>query len=188
MNYSRAFLRIVFLISLLFFASGCAVLEKQRQQAQVLLNGKTFTVQNKSEDEIYLSLLKASGENSVYERVRNLEFEGEKVLTINSYFFTQRGSFSLNSIRNSGRSVSRSSFIIYEVTFTVSGNQVTAVPNLRRYCRGRNNETDVIGSLSAFNCQKIDNSFNSLAFRILTFFNNFYDRVERIINRKDNEQ
>ncbi len=186
-GYSKSFLRVVFLIFLAFSASSCAILEKQRQQAQVLLNGKTFTVENRSENEIYLSLLEWSGKSSAYERIGDLGIGGEKKVTINSYFFTKRGSFSYGGRRRGDRELGRaSSLISYQVTFTVSGNQVTAMPRLRRYCRGRNNESDMMGSLTGFNCQRIDNSFKGISFRILTFFDNFYNRVERVINGKGN--
>ncbi len=187
MSYLKIFLRAFFLVFLIFLLSGCAILEKQRQQVQVLLSGKTFTVENRSEDSIYFSLLEWSGKNSSYRRLGNLDIGDQKSVTISGSFFTERGNFNLGGSRDLGRDGRGSSFITYQVTFTVSGNQVTAVPRLRRYCRGnRGNESGIIGNFTDFRCQKIDNSFNGFTFRVLSFFNNFYDRVERIVGGRGN--
>ncbi len=148
MSYSKVFLRAFFLVFLVFFVSGCASLEKEREQLQVLLGGKTFTVENKSEENIYLSLSEWSDENSTYERVRDLVDGGsQRELTISSYFLTERGSFNISSDRSSSsrRRNKSSSIILYEATITISGNQVTVVPTLTRYCRGRNRGTDIKG-------------------------------------------
>ncbi len=187
MGYLKIFPRVFFLVSLVFLLSGCAALEKQRQQLQTVLEGKTITVENRSEDNIYLSLLEWSGKDSAYRRVGDLNFGAEKKVTIDGYFFSERGNFNLGGDRNPRRKGRSSSVITYQVTFTVSGNQVTAVPRLTSYCRGkRGNEHDMRGDLSDARCQRIDNSFNGFSFRILNFFNDFYDRVERVVNGRSN--
>ncbi len=184
MSYLQVFPRVFFLIFLGFLLFDCSTLEKQRQQEQVLLRGKTFTVENRSEDEIYLSLLGWSGKTSTYERVGDLSIGNGKMVIVDSYFLTERGSINLSDVRSSvtrGRTIS---IITYQVMITVSGNQVIAEPRLISYCRPRNKGSDIKGNLSDFRCQEIDNSFNGFTFRILNFFNNFYNRVERVINEK----
>ncbi len=187
MSYLKIFIKAFFLVSLVFFLSGCAILEKQRQQLQVVLSGKTITVENKSEDDIYLALVEWSEDNSAYRKIENLDSDNGKTITIDSYFFSERGNFNLGGSRDAGTKGGRSSssIITYEVTFTVSGNQVTAVPRLRRYCRGRDNRSDVKGDFSNSRCQRIDNSFNGFTFRILNYFNDFYGRVERVVSQEN---
>ncbi len=188
-------MKIVLLIFLIFsFLSSCSALEKQRQQKQVLLGGKTFIVENRSEDDIYRSLVEWSeGEASLYRRVNEGAKEGvkgrgldaEKMLTIHSHFFILEGNDNLN--RAAGEYLRWTSFINYEVTFTVSGDQVTAVPHLMHYCRGKHRKADVLGNLTRYGCRKIDNSFNDFTFKILDHFNDFYDLVEKVVNENNKQ-
>ncbi len=190
MGHSKTFLRSLAVVFLIFsFLSGCSALKKQRQQEQVLLKGKTFMVENRSEDDIYRSLVEWSeGETSSYRRVNEgVEGRGldaEKTLTIRSHFFTLKGDNNPGHV--DGEDLQFTGFVIYEVTFTVSSDQVTAVPHLMHYCKGKHRKPDVLGSLTRYGCREIDNSFNEFTFEILDYFKGFYDRVEKIINTKDN--
>ncbi len=195
MNYSKTFLRSLTIFTVVFlifsFLYSCSALEKQRQQEQVLLSGKTFIVENRSEDDIYRSLVEWSeGETSSYRRINEGGKEGvkgrglddEKTLTVRSYFFTLKGNDDLNYETEYLR---WTSFINYQVTFTVSGDQVTAVPHLMHYCRGKHRKADVSGILTRYGCRKIDNSFNDFTFKILDHFNDFYDLVEKVVNENN---
>ncbi len=156
-------------------------MQKEQQQVRVLLDGKTFAVDDKSEDNIYLSLSEWSEQR--YNNVSTSDLSGEKTLTVNSYFPTEKGNLNLRSNRGGAAGKGRrssSSIITYQVVITVSGNEVTAVPRLIDFCRPRSKSSEVGGTFSDFNCQKVDNSFNGYSFRILNYFNEFYDRVEKV--------